>query len=200
MGSSSTKQALTGCKIFTKRQEKMDFANASQHIGKHASFEVPLNFRVAGKSSPGFACFRLIVFRFDIMIARVTCIFTGLKPPKREESLTIRPKTPKEAPSTMLQEIVFPVLPTSNFEIWHFSGTFPRLPLFYLEQPLSVNSYLGGRGELGGVGGTSHLMVALSKINASARKVQDFKITGRAYTMSFRQLPQTSVGDTLERV
>ncbi len=71
---------------------------------------------------------------------------------------------------------------TSNFEIWHFSGTFPHLPLFYLEQPLSVNSYLGGRGELGGVGGTSHLMVALSKINASARKVQDFKITGRVLT------------------
>ncbi len=42
---------------------------------------------------------------------------------------------------------------TSNFEIWHFSGTFPHLPLFYLKQPLSVNSYLGGRGELGGVGG-----------------------------------------------
>ncbi len=71
------------------------------------------------------------------------------------------------------------VYPTSNFEIWHFSGTFPHLPLFYLEQPLSVNSYLGGSGGVGGVGGISHLMVALSKITASARKVQDFKITGR---------------------
>ncbi len=41
------------------------------------------------------------------------------------------------------------VYPTSNFEIWHFSGTFPHLPLFYLEQPLSVNSYLGGGGNWG---------------------------------------------------